>query len=215
MTGEKPGVEAAKWLAFALMIFEHVTVFLLGGVFPIAYLLGRLVFPLFALALGEGLAGGGEMRALEALKRLVLWACVAQVPWSYFDHDAGLNVLFQLASGLALYLAVYGRGWSMSWRTLFAVTAVAVGFAAEFGFPGLVFSFAALWWRETRLPQASALVVFGLCCLYVPNGTHFALLALPLWWALEKLGTLPRVRHFFYYGYAGHLVVLAGLRWAL
>ena len=214
MGGDKPGVEAAKWLAFALMVFEHVSVYLLPHPMPVAYLLGRLVFPLFAIALAEGMAGGGEFRTIETLKRLVMWSCVAQVPWSFFDHTSGLNVLFQLTSGLALYLAVFSRG-GWSWRILLGVGALAVGCASEFGFAGLLVVFAALWWREERTATRQALVVFALACLYVPNGTHFALLALPVWWALEFVGTVPRVRHFFYYGYTGHLAVIAFLRGAL
>lgn len=215
MAGEgKPGIEAAKWLAFFLMVADHVNLYLLGFEYPVVYLLGRLVFPLFALALAEGLAQGGELRANDTLRRLVVWGCIAQVPWMSFKHEAVLNVLFDLAAGLAGYLAVFGSR-ALAVRAACLASGVLVAVLGEFGVAGFFTVLGALWWRERR--DVPGLVAFcvGLTTLYVPNGTWFGLAALPAWWGLQYVGTLPRGRHWFYYFYPGHLVVLAFARWAL
>lgn len=215
MSGGKPGVEAAKWLAFALMIGDHVNLYLLGGAYPVLYLLGRLVFPLFAFALAEGLAGGGELRAQGVLKRLVLWACIAQVPWSAFSHSVGLNVLFALAAGLCGYLAVFGGGalWK---RALMGTLGIAVSVAAEFGIAGFCVVFFSMCRRE-KPDHRGYLVAYllALAALYAVNKTWFALAVPLVIRGLQYIGELPRVRHLFYWMYPAHFVALAFARYAL
>lgn len=215
MIGAKSGVEAAKWLGFVLMILDHANIHLLEGRYPILYLLGRLVFPLFALALAEGLARGGELRAHGVLRRLVVWACIAQIPWSAFDHSAGLNVLFALAAGLSCYLAIFSFG-PVSRRVVYGVLGVGVAVAAEFGIAGLLVVVSSLLWREW--PEKRAYLVLyaaALASLYAVNATFFAMAAPLVFFGLRQCGDIPRVRHLFYWMYPGHLVVLAFARYAL
>ena len=88
------GLEAAKWAAFAFMVCDHVNDYLLRDFVPILYLLGRLVFPMFALCLAFGLAGRGLLVLDGTIRRLLIWAFIAQVPWSMFPHSDTLNVIF-------------------------------------------------------------------------------------------------------------------------
>lgn len=217
MTGEaKPGLEAAKWLGFALMLADHVNTFFLDRKFVLVYLLGRLVFPLFALALADGLARGGEYRARGVARRLVLWGFIAQVPWAWVAADQGamLNVLFSLLCGLVAYLAVFGTGrvWV---RVLVGIAAVSASVLCEYGIAGCVLVFGACWFRESDSWSSRAALLAGLLLLYPFNGTWFALAALPVFLLLRYVGELPRARHWFYGLYAGHFVVIAFLRAAL
>lgn len=216
MSGEiNRGIEAAKWLAFVFMVADHVNIFLLpeGHSVPLLYLLGRLVFPMFALCLAFGLAERGSFVLDTTIRRLLLWACIAQVPWSMF-HDTGLNVLFSLAFGAMLYQAFFVRG--LGWvRYVLAVAGVALCFVSEFGLPGLVLVFGSLWWAESRSRWAAGVALFGLAALQTVNGTWFAMLGPLVFWALYKYAELPRLRHAFYWMYPGHLVLLGFVRWWL
>lgn len=227
MTSRKPGLEVTKWFAFALMVGDHVNAYLLDYSQPLLYLGGRLVFPLFALCLAEGLAGAGQLRAEGVLKRLILWACVAQVPWSRFEHADALNVLFALACGLGVYLAFVGNASPVR-RVLLGVVGLSLSAACEYGIAGCAVVVAAMWWREElsahtwsdaapgwkrwQLRVAPWAVAASLALLTPINITWFALLALPVFLALRYAGDVPRARHWFYGLYPAHLLVLAFVR---
>lgn len=213
MTG-KAGVEWAKWLGFALMLADHANSFLLDHRFPVLFVLGRLVFPLFAFALAEGLAGRGELRATDTFHRLLLWGLIAQVPWSQFESAYALNVMFTLAAGLALWICATGGGilWK---RVLWAVAAAFLAVFCEYGVAGVGFVVAALWWRERPSHVSAAAVVAALACLVVPNHSWWALLGLPAFLGLRYLGELPRARHWFYPMYAAQFVAFGFLAWRL
>lgn len=213
MTG-KPGLEVTKWVAFALMLADHANTFLLERRYPVLFLLGRLVFPLFALCLAEGLAGRGELRANDCLKRLLLWACIAQVPWAQFESSYGLDVLFTLAGGLAVWLSVAGGG--SPWRRgLWSLLAVGAASFCEYGVAGVAFVTCALWWRETPSRWSLSAVWVAAALLYAPNHSWFALAAVPVFLALRHAGEVPRARHWFYPLYAGQFVAFAFLSWRL
>lgn len=207
------GIEAAKWAAFALMAVDHFFHLALERFQPLAYLGGRLVFPLFALCLAFGLAGRGSLVLDGTIKRLLVWACIAQVPWAMF-HSSGLNVVFTLAFGALVYQALFVRG--LGWlRYLLAFAAFVFSPLSEFGLAGLVLVVGAMWFAESRSRVAAAVALFGLLALYVPNGTFFAVLGAPVFWGLCHYTSVPRVPHLFYWLYPAHLVVLGFLRWAL
>ncbi|HTD72157.1 MAG TPA: TraX family protein [Steroidobacteraceae bacterium] len=218
MSGEAPyvhrGIEAAKWLGLVLMLGDHVNLYLLDSRYPVLYLLGRLVFPLFALALGFGLAGRGSLVLRDTIRRLFVWACIAQIPWAFFTHAPLLNVVFTLACGAVLYEAVFVRGWSFG-RALLVVAAFLAGCAAEFGVAGLFVVFAALWFAERCNAGQWVVLVLAVVLLHAVNASFFAVLALPVFWVLYCHAEIPRIRHFFYPAYAGQFVLLAFLRYWL
>lgn len=211
----RPGLEWAKWLGFVLMLADHANTFLLDHRVPALFVVGRLVFPLFALALAEGVAGRGELRANDVLKRLLFWACVSQVPWSYFESAYALNVMFTLAAGMAVWLAVAGTGspWK---RAAWVVLASFVSVFAEYGLAGVVFVACVLWWREAPTSRWAMLsAIFASLLLYVPNHSWVPLLGIPCFLSLRYLGELPRARHWFYPMYAGQFVLFAFLAWKI
>lgn len=213
MTGEaKGGVEAAKWLGFALMVVDHANSYLLDFRYPVAFLLGRLVFPLFVLALAEGLARRGEVVASGTFRRLLLWGCIAQVPWSLLTGGSGLNVVFSLAFIVGANLAVFGTGAPLR-RVLWGVGCTVGACLSEYGLAGLVFGLCAMWWRETGTRAGLVSCVGASALLYAVNGTWFGMLGIPVFVALNAWVELPRWRHAFYYLYPAHFLVLGFVRW--
>lgn len=229
MTGEpNRGVECAKWVAFALMVLDHVTIFVTDDRPAWAYLLGRLVFPMFALALAYGLARGGELTFEAASKRLLIWALVAQLPYSFVVPGVHLNVLFTLWAATFLYQSFRWNRWNLA-RVVLAAGAVLASSVVEFGVVGVLCVVCAIgaaralprlderkelvaaWWKQ---PRGWWLVGFWftLACLHAVNGTPAALAGPLVFWACVKWGDIPRVKHAFYWLYPAQWVAVAALR---
>lgn len=202
------GREALKWLSLVLMTGDHVNKVLLHGSQPWLTDLARVVFPIFALVLAYNLVRVESIR--PALVRLAIAAAIVQ-PFHalVFDTWWPVNVLATFALALAMM-----RLWVAD-RRILALGLLVLSPAADYGVAGVGFTFAAwLWFKGERwaaLPAALALL--GLC-LY--NGNAWALVALPLVWAVMDIEIdIPRWRWLFLGYYVGHLVVLAvvaGLR---
>lgn len=221
------GVEFAKWVAFALMVLDHVTIFVTDERPAWAYLLGRLVFPMFALALAYGLSRGGELSFDAASKRLLSWALVAQIPYSFLIPGVSLNVLFTLWSGTFLYQAFCWPRWNFS-RGFFVFLAVLCSSAVEFGPVGVLCVVCAIGYARvavpaledrkdglvTNNPRVAWAVGFWVCLtlLHAINGTPAAMAGPFVFWACVKWGDMPRVRHAFYWLYPAQWVVVAALR---
>lgn len=215
MTSEtKGGLEAVKWIAFALMLGDHINTFLLDSRYPVLWLLGRLVFPLFALAMAEGLSQRGEGVAAGVSRRLFVWAALAQVPWAMFASAYLLNILFALWLGLVAFRAAYASGHVFRRVAIIAACFLA-SFVAEYGVAGFWVVLAALWWREEGSRLGLYATVLAVAALYSVNATFFGLLAIPVFLALLRYASLPRVRHAFYALYPAQWLVLAFARWAI
>lgn len=200
-------IEAVKWAGALLMVLDHVNTYLLGGGVSLLYVLGRLVFPMFALALGAALAERDEDAMRRALKRTVSWACIAQPATMLVREHALLNVLFLLAGGLLLVGLIERRS-----RKLIAVAPLALLAStwAEFGPAGLLMVVGVVWWSRHRRPVAAIGAVGGVAMLQTVNGTHAALLAFPALWAIVRCDfVVPRVRNAFQWVYVAQWPLLA------
>lgn len=221
LTGtDTPGLEAIKWLAFLLMVGDHLARYALPGLGPVPWLLGRLVFPLFAIALGVGVSRRRDLHELAG--RLVLWGCVAQgatlVAVPQFHQ---LNVLFTFAAGVALVQLARARGRALIARIAGAVAIGVASVLVEYGTVGVLLVACAVWagaehaTGEGRARAWSKVALFLAVALLWPiNQTPTALLALPVAWALLRWPIeLPRFRRLFYRGYAAQWLLVAFVAW--
>ena len=96
-------LDALKVAAFALMMFDHLAMF---AAWPyITRIPGRLVLPMFAVALAYKVA---NYSSGKALKRLTVYALISQpmvMPLGIYH----LNILFTLAAGIAVGTATRQR----------------------------------------------------------------------------------------------------------
>jgi hypothetical protein len=218
MTGNNtPGVEAIKWLAFLLMVGDHVARYAVPGLGPVPWLAGRLVFPLFAIALGVGVARRHELR--DVVVRLVLWGCLAQAAMMFaVPQVRALNVLFTFAVGSGVVQLARAQGRVVA-RALGFVALLVASCAVEYGPIGCALIAASIWAARRHvdgarhLPSTVALCA-AVVCLWPINGTPVAVLALPVAWALLRWPIeLPRVPRLFYRGYVAQWVGVALLAW--
>lgn len=208
------GVEAAKWLAFALMLLDHVTIFVTDERPAWAYLLGRLVFPLFVMSLGYGLQRSGAFSFAGVTNRLLMWAVIAQVPFSFVVGEPVLNVLFTLWGGVFVYEAVTFRNWNVARGFLACALVLCAGFM-EFGVVGVVLTTCCVAaYRAEGTPRRLWWGGFWVCVtlLHAINGVPVAMLGPLVFVACLKWIDLPRVRHAFYWLYPAQWVLVAALR---
>ena len=204
-------LEALKWLALTMMVLDHVNKYLWHDAERVAFDLGRLAMPIFAVVLGFNLARGVPGAYRRVAVRLALAGSLASIP---FIALGGLGWGWWPANIMAtLLVATVMCGAFASGRLLYVVLAsvlfVVAGSSVEFWWPGIALSVAT--WSYARTPSWPALIV-GLAALFAlrsVNGNDWALLAIPVLVAATFWRwPLPRVRYFFYAFYPLHLAAL-------
>jgi len=211
-------VESLKWLALSVMLAEHWMRYVVGSFPPWLFNLGRIVFPLFVLALALGLRETTGDKLGSVTRRMLAWAVAAQVAMQLVAAPAlRLNVLFTFGLGLAAARIVACQPPTL--RTALALLAIGVASIwCEFGTIGVALVAAAVAVARAGDPSpiGALAVMVLLVALAVPNGNHFALAALPvalLVWALRL--RIPRLRGAFYWAYTAQFPIFAVARQAL
>ncbi|WP_367382392.1 TraX family protein [Stenotrophomonas cyclobalanopsidis] len=197
------GRELLKWVALLLMTGDHVAKVVFCGYVPVVSELGRVAFPLFALVMACNLAQpGADLR--KSIRRLLIWGAIAQpLHLLAFGQTLPLNILLTFAvAALAVLALAQGRAWLMLLAG--GVLPVLVDYQWA-GVALVVLGWIAfrnrLWW----------LLLPALAALCWTHGNGWALLAVPLLWAMARVPwRVPRWRWSFYLYYVGHLAVLAG-----
>ncbi|MCP8688043.1 TraX family protein [Marinobacterium sp. OS208] len=208
-------IEALKWLALILMTGDHLNRFLFNGTVPALFELGRLALPIFVFVLAYNLARPGQLERgtyPRTMQRLAVFGALASVPFIALGdlQHAGwwpLNVLFSLLA-LTAILYLIERNDRVTAGVLFMVA----GSLVEYSWLGLSLGVAV--WFYCKRPSAPAAVATLLACasLWLSNGNHWALAAIPLILAATRLNLqLPRLRWAFYAYYPLHL----GLIWLI
>jgi hypothetical protein len=208
-------VEALKWLALMLMTGDHLNRFLFSGTVPHLFELGRLALPIFVFVLAYNLARPGQLERgtyPRTMQRLAVFGALASVPFIALGElqHAGwwpLNVLFSLLA-LTTILYLIERNDRMAAAVLFMVA----GSLVEYSWLGLSLG-VAVWFycKRPSLPAAAA-TLLACAALWLSNGNHWALAAIPLILAATRLNLpVPRLRSAFYAYYPLHL----GLIWLI
>lgn len=204
-------VEALKWLALLLMVADHVNKYLLQDRVLLAFDLGRMVMPIFAVVLGFNLARSVPGMIPRVALRLSLYGSLATVP---FIALGGLAWVWWPLNIMATLLIATLVCWAFdSGRLLYKVLACILflfaGSSVEFWWPGVALCIAA--WSYARAPSWLAFLcgMVALVALRIVNGNDFALLTIPVL-ALATMWRrpLPRARHVFYALYPLHLAAL-------
>lgn len=164
MTDRNAGLDLLKWLAIISMIADH-----LRYLWPKAewlFVVGRLAFPWFCLALAANVArtpAGPLFTARNGryLGWLVLFSLLSEAPYRWLDNGSGtLNVMPTLALGLLV-------AWGLHHRTRLsgglALIAVLVSTLANDG------------------------VMYGLAGVLLPSAMLLAMVRGGLWWTLPGL----------------------------
>ncbi|MGC0153582.1 TraX family protein [Chromobacterium vaccinii] len=160
-------IDLLKLAAFVLMVGDHANTALFKGSVPVLFLLGRLAFPLFAIAFAAAWCRHGFTYDGRRLAKLIVrglgWGILAQIPYvAVFEnnHWWQLNMLFVFPVAVFIALLLQ-RGHMFS--------AVLLWFIAGLGFTGGAYS----W--------GGVLMVMSLLWYYGTPSPGWLLLALSAW----------------------------------
>lgn len=200
-------LDLVKWTGVAVMLVDHVWLYVYGATWW-SEAAGALAFPLFAVALAEGVKNQSPASRLRTLRRLLIGAAVAQACLLLVRDSLPLNVIFTLGLGLALDTVWRSRS---EWGAIAIAAAIAgVGRLADFNVVGVALVFFACRWTATRCDRWLAAGVASIALLFPWNGNHVALGALPLLWAISRMPKeVPRLPNAFYVIYAAQWPLIA------
>ncbi|KJZ64633.1 TraX family protein [Pseudomonas fluorescens] len=226
-------LDLIKWVAMLTMVIDHLR--LVWPEMSNLFILGRLSFPLFCVAIAANVARSKPGELLTAangryLAFMLLFAAISEVPHRYISTSGTFNVLVTLALGLVI-------AWGWQYRTLLsgamALIAAAVAYVLDdplmYGFYGALVPAAvllaikrpSLLWllpavlcllsntRSSIVTRALDLEIYSLMAL----STAFAAPLIGLWLLRQTL-TLRvwPVRQWGYWFYPAHLAALQAFR---
>ncbi|OWQ34171.1 TraX family protein [Pseudomonas sp. DrBHI1] len=227
------GQDLIKWIALITMVLDHTR--LAWPATGDLFVLGRLSFPLFCLAVAINVSRNqpGEFFTRSNgryLALLVLFAALSEVPYRLVSTSGTFNVLVTLTLGLLV-------AWGVQHRTLESLVLAGGAILAAYllseplmyGVFG-VFVPASLV-LAIRRPELFALLPVALCVVINTRSGLFEqaaqlepfailalstaalapLLGLALFWAPLPFKVLP-VTQWSYWFYPGHLIALLGIR---
>ena len=226
-------LDLIKWLAMLTMVIDHLR--LVWPEMSNLFILGRLSFPLFCVAIAANVARSKPGELLTAtngryLALMLLFAAISEVPYRYISTSGSFNVLVTLALGLLI-------AWGLQYRTLLsgatALMAAAVAYVLDdplmYGFYGALLPSAVLlaikspgvlWLlpaalcllsntRSSIVTRALDLEIYSMLAL----STAFAAPLIGLWLLRQTFSfKIWPVGQWGYWFYPGHLAALQALR---
>lgn len=214
-----------KIVACLVMLIDHS-----GEIFKIASpdlyivirLIGRIAFPIFAFCIAQGFIHTKDVR--KYLTRLLLFAIIVHVPYSYAFYDKILyfgyfNIMYTLFAGL-LALALYEKfDKRFSWIFILVIGVIAQVVNLEYGLYGILLIFAMYYGRDDFGKLAICVIgisMVDIVYLWIRISRvnlvyalqFFSILSLiPLYFYNGKKGKL-NLKYLFYIFYPTHLLIL-------
>jgi hypothetical protein len=214
-------LEAIKWAALVLMVFDHVNKYLYAEKLPVIFQLGRIVMPMFGFVLAynlarpDALARGVHGRMMYRLTLMGLAAspmCIilngmfatASVWWP-------LNISFMLLLVVSLTYFI-DRGGAKCYALATALFILGGAFV-EYLWMGVLCCLGAWLFCREASPSRLLLWFLGTLSLTVVNGNAWGLVAIPIVLMAGRVALrLPRQTWVFYGFYPAHLLLLLTVR---
>ena len=228
---------ALKWIAVLSMLIDHATVVLVegswaAGIRAVSYNMymvlrgvGRLAFPIYCFLLVEGLLHTRDVK--KYLLRLLAFSLISEFPFDLALMGSVFtlyyqNVFFTLCLGLlglTLWRVLtekedFHAAWWRQALGLLCLAAAALGaelLHTDYGWQGV--AVISLMYLLRRLPLLRDPAWLG--ALYLSNPLELAALPDAILFRLYNGQRGRQSKYFFYIFYPAHLLVLAGLRYAL
>jgi hypothetical protein len=192
-------LERCKWLAFGLMLWNHINIFVLGrpDVMP-AWFLGGLVFPLFVLSFSAVLHNRCSEDIKRIASRLFLATLVCFALQLLVRPGVPVNVLLTFSMAAFAFADYVENG--PTWRILAFAAVSTFGEYSFVGFFLLFFSLVAFRTRDITAALAALAFVLPLSFfMHLQFGQFLLVLVLPLLWYLPV--RIPRIKNWFLNAY--------------
>jgi hypothetical protein len=214
-------LEAIKWAALVLMVFDHVNKYLYAEKLPVIFQLGRIVMPMFGFVLAynlarpDALARGVHGRMMYRLTLMGLAASPMCIILNGMFVTASawwpLNILFMLLLVVSLTYLI-DRGGAKCYALAIALFILGGAFV-EYLWMGVLCCLGAWLFCREASPSRLLLWFLGTLSLTVVNGNTWALVAIPIVLMAGRVALrLPRRTWVFYAFYPAHLLLLLFVR---
>ena len=214
-------LEAIKWAALVLMVFDHVNKYLYAENLPVIFQVGRIVMPMFGFVLAynlarpDALARGMHGRMMVRLTLMGLAASPMVIILNGLIVTANawwpLNILFTLLLVVSLTYLI-DRGGAKCYA-LAAALFILGGAFVEYLWMGVLCCLGAWLFCRQASPSRLTLWFLGTLSLTVVNGNAWGLLAIPIVLLAGRVRLpLPRRTWVFYAFYPAHLLLLLIVR---
>src|SRR5271168_2849775 len=214
-------LEAIKWAALVLMVFDHVNKYLYAEKLPVIFQLGRIVMPMFGFVLAYNLARpdafakGVHGRMMYRLTLLGLAASPMCIILNGMFVNANawwpLNILFTLLLVVSLTYLI-DRGGAKCYA-LAAALLILGGAFVEYLWMGVLCCLGAWAFCRDASPRRLMLWFLGTLSLTLVNGNAWGLAAIPIVLLAGRVALrLPRRTWVFYAFYPAHLLLLLFVR---
>jgi hypothetical protein len=214
-------LEAIKWAALVLMVFDHINKYLYAEKLPVIFQLGRIVMPMFGFVLAynlarpDALARGVHGRMMYRLTLMGLAASPMCIILNGMFVTANawwpLNILFLLLLVVSLTYLI-DRGGARCYALAIALFILGGAFV-EYLWMGVLCCLGAWLFCREASPSRLLLWFLGTLSLTVVNGNTWALVAIPIvLMAGRVVLRLPRRTWVFYTFYPAHLLLLLIVR---
>lgn len=196
------------------MTLDHINKFLLHDSWPLFFILGRLVFPIFGFVFAYNLARPDSLskgRYQRASLKLLGFGLLATIPYTMLGGLVHgwwpLNVLFIL---LAATLCIWFVEKNNAVNYCLALLTFALGgVLSEFWWLGIAFVFGLWLFFRWNTLAGLLLALVSLVGFYDINNSHWALLFVPFIGVYKWIPfTAKRSRSLFYFYYPAHLAVI-------
>ena len=214
-------LEAIKWAALVLMVFDHVNKYLYAEKLPVIFQLGRVVMPMFGFVLAynlarpDALARGVHGRMMYRLTLMGLAASPMCIILNGMFVTASawwpLNILFMLLLVVSLTYLI-DRGGAKCYALATALFILGGAFV-EYLWMGVLCCLGAWAFCRDASPRRLMLWFLGTLSLTVVNGNAWGLAAIPIVLMAGRAALrLPRQTWVFYAFYPAHLLLLLFVR---
>jgi hypothetical protein len=214
-------LEAIKWVALVLMVFDHVNKYLYAEKLPVIFQCGRIVMPMFGFVLAYNLARpdafarGVHGRMMYRLTLMGLAASPMCIVLNGLFVNANawwpLNILFTLLLVVSLTYLI-DRGGAKCYA-LAGVLLILGGAFVEYLWMGVLCCLGAWAFCREASPGRLTLWFLGTLSLTLVNGNAWALIAIPIVLMAGRVALpLPRQTWIFYAFYPAHLLLLLIVR---
>lgn len=200
-------LEWLKWLGFGCMIIDHIGFYVFGVIHPVAEAFGALALPLFAVALGAGIAWNPEIWVRVAF-RMLRFAFAAQIAVMLVRGPFPLTIISTLFCGLGIFIWAHAEEPLLKKIGAIALLSF-VGVFTEFTLVGVAFvtftlaavRYGTLVWVVPWWLLLAALTPF--------NGNLWAFAVLPIIVFVSMFPSdLGRIRGVFYWLYVVQYPIL-------
>ncbi|MDY6948554.1 MAG: TraX family protein [Pseudomonadota bacterium] len=203
-----------KWVGLVAMLIEHVAHFASGMTQGWPFVIGRLAFPLFTVALAVGCAQKTLVELRYVVVRLAAWGVAAGVLGMLVREPVPLNILFTFALGITLHVTLRD---TRAGKLMVSAAVLIAAMFVEYGVLGVIAVAIAMHGARHAepMPRAGMFLLAALLIACVKFNQP-AVIAIPALLALAMFPVeVPRLRGFFYVAYAMQWPVIAAVKVAL